>query len=101
LPIISVKSGINEPYSHARHAYIPIHPAVKSSSAPELPGYTPNVKPRTEEGARITSTAFLFFEFAAEALTYEVGDTTPREFIRRKAEVTAEKLMELMLERAP
>jgi hypothetical protein len=32
------------------------------------------------------------------ALTYEVGDTTPRDDIRRTAEVAAEEMMKLMLE---
>ena len=31
-----MKSGINEPNSHARHAYIPVDPAVKSISAPGI-----------------------------------------------------------------
>ena len=32
-----------------------------------------------------------------EAVTYEVGDNTPRDFVRRKGEVAAKELMELML----
>ena len=74
-------------------------PELIEASAQEFPNYTPNIKPRSEEDARITSTSFLFFEFGAEALTYEIGDHTPRDFIRKKGEVTATKLMELMLKR--
>ena len=33
-----MKPGINEPNSHARHAYIPVDPAVKSISAPGISG---------------------------------------------------------------
>jgi predicted deacylase len=73
-------------------------PELIEASAQEFPDYTPNIKPRSEEDARITSTSFLFFEFGAEALTYEVGDHTPRDFILKKGEITAIKLMELMLE---
>jgi predicted deacylase len=73
-------------------------PELIEASALEFPGYTPNIKPRSEEEARITSTSFLFFEFGAEALTYEIGDHTPRDFIRKKGEMSAIKLMELMLE---
>jgi predicted deacylase len=72
-------------------------PELIDATAQEFPDYTPNIKPRSEEDARITSTSFLFFEFGAEALTYEIGDHTPRDFIHKKGEVSATKLMELML----
>ncbi len=72
-------------------------PELIEATAQEFPDYTPNIKPRSEEDARITSTSFLFFEFGAEALTFEIGDHTPRDFIHRKGEVAATKLMELML----
>ena len=73
-------------------------PELIKASAQEFPDYTPNIKPRSGEEAQITSTAFLFFEFGAEALTFEIGDHTPRDFIRKKGEVSATKLMELMLD---
>ncbi len=38
-------------------------------------------------------------EFKAEAVTYEVGDDTPREFVRAKGEASARILMELLLEK--
>lgn len=72
-------------------------PELIEATAQEFPDYTPNIKPRSEEDARITSTSFLFFEFGAEALTYEIGDHTPRDFIQKKGEMSAIKLMELML----
>ncbi len=72
-------------------------PELINATAREFPDYTPNIKPRSEEDARITSSSFLFFEIGAEALTYEVGDHTPRDFVLKKGEVTATKLMELML----
>jgi len=72
-------------------------PELIEATAQEFPDYTPNIKPRSQEDARITSTAFLFFEFGAEALTYEIGDHTPRDFIRKKGQMSATKLMELML----
>jgi len=72
-------------------------PELIEATAQELPGYMPNVKPNSSEEARITSTSFLFYEMGAEALTYEIGDGTPRDFIRRKGEVTATKLMELLI----
>jgi len=72
-------------------------PELIDATAQEFPDYTPNVKPRSEEDAQITSTSYLFFEFGAEALTYEIGDHTPRDFIHKKGEMTATKLMQLML----
>lgn len=72
-------------------------PDLIEASTQEFPDYIPNIKPRSEEDAQITSTSFLFFEFGAEALTYEVGDHTPRDFVLKKGEVSATKLMELML----
>lgn len=72
-------------------------PELIEATGEELPGYTPNVRPNSAEEARITSTSFLFYEMGAEALTYEIGDGTPRDFIRRKGEVTAIKLMELLV----
>jgi len=73
-------------------------PEVIEAMAQELPGYVPNIRPNSSDQPRITSTSFLFFEFGAEALTYEIGDHTPRDFIRQKGEVSARKLMELLLE---
>jgi sarcosine oxidase delta subunit len=71
-------------------------PELINATAEEFPDYTPNIKPNSREEARITSTSFLFYEFGAEALTYEIGDHTPRDFIRKKGEMTAIKLMELL-----
>lgn len=72
-------------------------PKIISAVGNEFPDYKPNIKPSPGTGIKITSTAFFFFEFGAESFTYEVGDNTPREFVRKKGEVTAMKLMELML----
>ena len=72
-------------------------PELIKATAQEFPDYTPNIKANSEEDARVTSTSFLFFEFGAEALTYEIGDQTPRDFTKKKATVSAEILMELML----
>jgi hypothetical protein len=73
-------------------------PELIEASAKEFPDYLPNIRPNSLEEARITSSSFLFFEFGAEALTYEVGDHTPRDFVHMKGEMTATKLMELLLE---
>lgn len=63
----------------------------------ELPDYEPNIRPGGLDGPRISSTSFLFYEFGAESVTFEVGDNTPRDFIKQKGEIAAVKLMELLL----
>lgn len=72
-------------------------PKVISGLEDEFPGYKPNIRPSPGTGNKINSTAFFFFEFGAESFTYEVGDNTPREFVRKKGETTAVKLMEQLL----
>ena len=72
-------------------------PKVIEGLEDEFPGYKPNIRPSPGTGNKINSTAFFFFEFGAESFTYEVGDNTPREFVRKKGETTAIKLMEQLL----
>ena len=73
-------------------------PKTIGAMSQEIAGYSPNIRPSPGTGNKITSSSFFFFEFGAESLTYEVGDNTPREFLREKGEVFALKLMEQMLE---
>ena len=72
-------------------------PDMIAATALVFADYEPNVKPRSETDIKITSSTYFFYEFGAESLTFEIGDNTPREFVRKKAEVSAVKLMELML----
>ncbi len=72
-------------------------PKVIAGLEDEFPGYKPNIRPSPGTGNKINSTAFFFFEFGAESFTYEVGDNTPRDFVRKKGETTALKLMEQLL----
>ena len=69
-----------------------------SQSGKEFENYVPNVKPSPGTGKRVTSTSYFFFNHGAESLTYEIGDNTPREFIKKKGVVTAKTLMKLMME---
>lgn len=64
-----------------------------------IPAYEPNIKPNDQLRPTAVSRNYFFIEHGAEALVFEVGDNTPREFLRAKAQVSANKLMELMLER--
>ena len=64
----------------------------------ELSNEQPNIQPRPDD-ARISSLTFFFFEFGAESLVFEIGDNTPRDLIKRKGQISAMKLMEIMLNR--
>ena len=60
-----------------------------------LPDYTPDDQPY-DLNQPITK-AWFYLEFDAEGITYEVGDETPRHFVREKAEVAAREMMKLMI----
>ena len=60
-----------------------------------LPNYTPNIDP---SGLTIpTSKGWLYTQFKAEAVTYEIGDETKRSFIKKKGQVSAIELMKLLI----
>jgi hypothetical protein len=71
-------------------------PDLINSVAKKIQGYKPNIRPNDLNEPKISSTSFFFYEFGAEAVTYEIGDGTSRELIRKKGELTAQKLMEIM-----
>ena len=76
-------------------------PAMIQMMSDEIEGYEANIRPGPAElvpERLINSSTFFFSEFKAEALTYEIGDNTPRDLIKKKGEVSAMKLMEYMLE---
>ena len=64
-----------------------------------IPDYDPNIKPNDQLIPTAVSRNYFFVEHGAEALVFEVGDNTPRDFLREKARLSAIALMELMLER--
>ncbi|WP_158975602.1 M14 family metallopeptidase [Cellulophaga sp. L1A9] len=65
----------------------------------DLPGYDPNIKSSDKLQPTAVSKNYFFVAHEAEALVFEIGDNTPRDFIKEKGEVSANKLMELMLSR--
>jgi hypothetical protein len=75
-------------------------PDLIESVGKEIEGYRPNIRSSIDSEARISSTSFFFYQFGAESLTYEVGDNSPREFVRRKGTITAKELMKILLERS-
>lgn len=62
-----------------------------------IPGYIPNIKPLYSNGPTYTSCSYLFKTYGTEALVYEIGDNTSREFIFRKSRLAAESMMQLLL----
>lgn len=72
-------------------------PQMITNMAADL-GLEPNIRPNDVDSITINSSRYFFSEFGAESLTYEIGDNTPRDLLKRKGEVSAIKLMELLLE---
>lgn len=72
-------------------------PNMIDSMAKEL-ALDPNIRPGKIEKVNINSSRYFFHQFGAESLTYEIGDNTPRDLLRRKGEVSALELMELLLD---
>lgn len=61
-----------------------------------IPGFKLNIKPSGNGGN--VSKGWFSRALGAEALTYEVGDTTSREQLRLKGRVAAEEMMKLLLQ---
>ena len=66
----------------------------------KIEGYQPNIRASIDSEARISSTSFFFYQMGAESVTYEVGDNTPRDFVRQKGETTARELINILLEQS-
>ena len=64
-----------------------------------LPDYEPNIKPNDKLIPTAVSRNYFFVEHGAEALVFEVGDNTPRDFLKEKARISANELMRLLLDR--
>jgi len=65
-----------------------------------IANYEPNINTRPVDEVPVTSMACFLHTFGAESMTYEIGDNTPRELLKKKGEVSAMKLMQLMLDRS-
>jgi hypothetical protein len=73
-----------------------IVPSMIDSMASVL-GLDPNIRPNGMDVPSINSSRYFFEKFGAEALTYEIGDNTPRDLLRQKGETSALELMEIMM----
>lgn len=63
-----------------------------------IDGYVPHDSP-SDGVSRPTSSAWFFTQFGAESVTYEIADTTPRDFIKTKGIVAAQEMMQLLIYR--
>lgn len=65
----------------------------------QIDGYDPNIKPSDNIQPTTVSRNYFFAAYGAEALVFEIGDNTPRDFIKEKGRVSANVLMKQMLKR--
>ncbi len=65
----------------------------------EIKGYKPNIEPNRRLEPAIVSRNYFLRSHGMEAIVFEIGDNTPRKFIRKKGRVGAKELMKLMTER--
>ncbi|MCC9168594.1 M14 family metallopeptidase [Pontibacter harenae] len=61
-----------------------------------IPGFEANIKP-SDNGGNVSKSWFSR-ELGADALTYEVGDDTPRRVLKMKGRIAAETMMTLLLQ---
>ncbi len=60
-----------------------------------IDGYTPDDQPN-DLNTPITK-GWFYLQFGAEGITYEIGDETPRDFVREKSRVAAREMMQLLV----
>jgi cytosolic carboxypeptidase protein 6 len=63
----------------------------------KIPNYNPNIKSSDKMEPAIISRNYFYVAHGMEALVFEIGDNTPREFIKEKGRLSAIELMKLML----
>ncbi|MEM9362613.1 MAG: M14 family metallopeptidase [Bacteroidota bacterium] len=61
-----------------------------------LPQKESNVKPSDKLSPTMVSRTYFFVEHDMPAIVFELGDNTPRDFLKEKGRVAAEELMELL-----
>jgi len=64
-----------------------------------IPNYEPNIQANARLEPTLVSRNYFLKAHKMEAIVFEIGDNTPRDFIKKKGEVGATELMKLMLER--
>jgi hypothetical protein len=64
-----------------------------------IPNYEPNIRPSANLHPTLVSRNYFLAAHGMEAIVFEIGDNTSREFIRKKGQVGAEELMKLLTEK--
>jgi hypothetical protein len=64
-----------------------------------LPGYTPNIRANARLEPAIVSRNYFLASHGMEAIVYEIGDNTTRDFIKKKSKVGADQMMRLLIGR--
>lgn len=64
-----------------------------------IPNYEPNIQPNKRPEPTIVSRNYFYKAHRMEAIVFEIGDNTSRDFIRKKGEVGAVELMKLLLKK--
>ncbi len=64
-----------------------------------IPGYRPRIEPNVQLMPTRIGRNHFFAEHGMEAIVYEIGDATPRNFIRVKGETAANEMMKLLMEK--
>ena len=66
--------------------------------AKRLPQKHTNIKPSTEIKPTMVSRNYFYVNHGMPAIVFELGDNTPRNFLKLKGKVAAEELMDLLLD---
>lgn len=63
-----------------------------------IPNYAPNIQANARLEPTLVSRNYFMKAHKMESIVFEIGDNTPRKFIKKKGEVGAVELMKLMIE---
>jgi murein tripeptide amidase MpaA len=66
-----------------------------------LPGYTPVIQANDRPLPARVSRNYFLTAHRMEAIVFEIGDNTPRDFIKKKGRVGAEEIMKLLIAGTP
>ena len=64
-----------------------------------IPGYTPTIQANDRPLPAIVSRNYFLTQHQMESIVFEIGDNTPREFIKKKGKIGAEEIMKLLIQR--
>lgn len=63
-----------------------------------IPRYEPNIRPNDKPDPTIVSRNYFMRAHKMEAIVFEIGDNTPRDFIKKKGTAGADEMMKLLLD---